>query len=55
MTRRSYYRITGRGNQVLASNPSRIDKELLAQFPEYIEFREGASSRRELKAPRINE
>ncbi len=55
MTRRSYYRITEHGNQVLASNPSQIDKELLAQFPEYIEFREGASSRRELKAPRINE
>ncbi len=55
MTRRSYYRITERGKQVLASNPSRIDKELLAQFPEYIEFREGASSRRELKAPITNE
>ncbi|MCS7179657.1 MAG: restriction endonuclease, partial [Anaerolineae bacterium] len=40
MSRRSYYRITDRGIQVLGRNPSRIDVKFLEQFPEYIEFRE---------------
>ncbi|MEJ5345000.1 MAG: restriction endonuclease [Chloroflexus sp.] len=38
-TRRSYYRITARGQQVLQQNPSRIDIRFLEQFPEYLEFR----------------
>jgi len=46
MTRRSYYRITERGKQVLARNPSRIDMKFLEQFPEYVEFRERGGSRR---------
>lgn len=46
MSRRSYYRITERGRQVLARNPSRIDMRFLEQFPEYIEFRERGSERR---------
>lgn len=46
MSRRSYYRITERGRQVLARNPSRIDVKFLEQFPEYIEFRERESGRR---------
>jgi restriction system protein len=40
MTRRSYYKITDRGREVLASNPARIDMKYLEKFPEYIEFRE---------------
>lgn len=45
MSRRSYYRITERGKQVLSSNPSRIDMKFLEQFPEYLEFRERESGR----------
>ncbi len=46
MSRRSYYRITERGRQVLSRNPSRIDMKFLEQFPEYLEFRERESGRR---------
>lgn len=49
MSRRSYYRITERGKQVLASNPSRIDMRFLEQFPEYVEFREREGVRRRPK------
>jgi restriction system protein len=46
MSRRSYYRITQRGKEVLMSNPARIDMKYLEQFPEYIEFREKEGTRR---------
>ena len=49
MSRRSYYRITERGRQVLSRNPSRIDMKFLEQFPEYLEFRERESGRRKPK------
>ncbi|MCX7853973.1 MAG: restriction endonuclease, partial [Caldilineales bacterium] len=49
MSRRSYYRITERGRQVLERNLSRIDMKFLEQFPEYIEFRERESGRRKSK------
>lgn len=49
MSRRSYYRITDRGRQVLGRNPSRIDMKFLEQFPEYIEFRDRESGRRKSK------
>jgi len=55
MSRRSYYRITERGKQVLASNPSRIDMRFLEQFPEYVEFREREGVRRRPKESRNNE
>jgi len=45
MPRRSYYRITERGRQVLKSNPPRIDMKFLEQFPEYVEFREREPSK----------
>src|SRR6266849_3299527 len=38
-TRRSYFRITERGKQVLAENPTRIDIQFLSKFPEFEEFR----------------
>lgn len=41
--RRSVYRITPRGRQTLAEHPDRIDLSVLAQFPEYEEFRQGPS------------
>ena len=40
MPKRSFYRITQRGKEVLASNPDRIDMNFLKRFPEYIEFKE---------------
>ena len=39
-TRRNYLRITERDQEVLQSNPDRIDMRYLDQFPEYVEFRE---------------
>lgn len=38
-TRRGYFRITQRGNEVLAKNPPSINVKFLEQFPEFIEFR----------------
>lgn len=40
MPRRSHYRITSRGKEVLKSKPERIDMKFLEKFPEYIEFRD---------------
>lgn len=38
-TKRSYYRITDRGREVLKENPPRIDMKYLQRFPEYVEFK----------------
>ena len=40
MTRRSIYRITKRGEDVLKSQPPEINMKYLKRFPEFIEFRE---------------
>lgn len=37
---RAVYRIGDRGRHVLAENPNRVDLKVLAQFPEFNEFRE---------------
>ncbi len=37
-TRRGYYRITPRGQEVLQANPPKINMAFLKQFPEYVEF-----------------
>lgn len=39
-TRRGHFRITDRGQQVVAAHPVRIDNEYLNQFPEFREFKE---------------
>ena len=39
-TRRGFFRITERGQKVLASKPERIDVKYLEQFPEFVAFRE---------------
>jgi len=39
-TRRSYFRITERGKQVLAGNPALLNMKSLEQFPEYLAFRD---------------
>ena len=38
-TRRGYFRITERGNEVLRKNPSEINVKYLEQFPEFVRFR----------------
>jgi|BEDMetMinimDraft_2_1075160.scaffolds.fasta_scaffold04398_2 restriction system protein len=38
MTRRGHFRLTQRGEEVLASNPERIDKHFLSQFEEFRQF-----------------
>jgi len=37
-TRRSHFQITDRGTQLLKENPTRIDVQVLKQFPEFIAF-----------------
>jgi restriction system protein len=37
--KRSVYRITPRGEEVLAQHPDRVDLKVLSQFPEFHEFR----------------
>jgi len=37
--KRGYFQITDRGREVLGTEPTRIDKKFLHQFPEFIEFR----------------
>jgi restriction system protein len=46
MTRRSHYKITARGKEVLKSNPKQINMKFLEQFPEYIEFKEKEGTRK---------
>jgi restriction system protein len=42
--KRSYFRITERGSQVLASNPAALNMKALEQFPEYLAFRDNQIS-----------
>ncbi len=37
-TRRSFFRITELGSDVLRKNPTKIDREFLKQFPRFVEF-----------------
>src|SRR5713101_7952172 len=43
ITRRGHFKITDRGQDVLRSQPARIDNNFLAQFSEFREFRERSS------------
>jgi restriction system protein len=45
--RRGHFRITQRGQEVLRSNPERIDLRFLRQFPEFVEFRRGPQEPKE--------
>jgi len=40
ITRRGYFKITPRGETVLATHPSHIDNKLLTQFEEFRQFKE---------------
>jgi restriction system protein len=44
LTKRAYFQISQRGNDVLAQGPARIDIKYLGQFPEFQAFREAANS-----------
>jgi restriction system protein len=46
---RARTRITERGRQVLRANPERVDNSVLAQFPEYEEFRARSGNGRRTK------
>ena len=54
-TRRGYFRITAQGQEVLRSNPSRIDSAYLMQFAGFPQFREGASEEVETCEPQASE
>lgn len=43
-TRRGYYRITPRGEQVLREQPQKINNAYLKRFPEFVEFQSRARS-----------
>lgn len=45
--RRGYFRLTQRGREVLAKNPTVINIKFLEQFPEFIEFRTKRNESRE--------
>ena len=49
--KRGVFRITPRGQQALAMNPARIDAKYLAQWPEFVEFRDFAKPLAGLPAP----
>ena len=42
LPKRAVSKITERGKQVLAANPSKIDIKYLEQWPEFIEFRDSS-------------
>lgn len=44
--KRAHYRITRRGSELLAKNPSRIDLTVLAQYPEFVEWKERSDGNR---------
>ncbi len=52
-TRRGFWRITGRGREVLAERPSRIDANFLNRFAEFREFR--ALRHRPEESPSVGE
>jgi restriction system protein len=47
-TKRGYFRITARGEEVLKRNPAKIDISFLGQFPEFVLFRERAEPSQEI-------
>jgi restriction system protein len=45
--RKGFYKITDRGIQVLKQNPTQIDRDLLKQFPEYLDFADATKAKKE--------
>lgn len=52
-TRRAHFRITGRGHEVLAEDPERVDMKLLERFPEFVEFRTRRNDDAQAGAPAV--
>jgi restriction system protein len=50
--RRSYYKITSRGLEVLQQNPTQINTKFLERYPEYVEFRNKKSP--DAKVPSVS-
>ena len=48
--KRAHYRITPRGRELLASNPSRIDLSVLARYPDFVEWKERSDVPKTTKA-----
>ncbi|MGH9688146.1 MAG: restriction endonuclease [Candidatus Acidiferrales bacterium] len=44
-TRRGFYRLSGRGEELLKRRPTRIDVNLLNKYPEFVEFRQRKGTR----------
>lgn len=53
-TRRGFFRISERGQAVLAAKPGRIDVKFLEQFPEFMAFRELRHERPDTLPPRVD-
>jgi restriction system protein len=53
--RRSFFIISKRGKEVLASNPKRIDAEFLDQFAEFKEFKSLRHEKTEVELPTTND
>jgi restriction system protein len=45
-TKRAHFRITGRGKELLAQYPDRIDSQVLKQFPEFVKFQQPSPNAR---------
>lgn len=54
-TRRGYYRITSRGNELLAKKPKAINAKFLKQYPEFLEFQQLKGTRSSNKTGGIKE
>lgn len=50
-TRRGFYRITPRGQEVIQQNPPHIDSNFLMQFPEFNEFLQGKHTSKNMEPP----
>ncbi len=50
-TRRGYFQITHRGQEILNKNPAKINMAFLRQFPEYIEFQTGQNKDNAITIP----
>lgn len=48
-TRRGYYQITSRGQELLKKKPTKIDVKLLKQYPEFVEFQQLRGTRSGIK------
>jgi len=53
--RRGYFKITQRGLDLLKTNPQKINKKTLEQYPEFLEFQSIGKENNELERPAVEE